>query len=467
MIIEISLLILTSFFGIICTCSDPGVIPQNKNFKKLIEFNNIFNLNQNKLINIRGYQFKLKYCNTCKIVRAPGISHCKKCNCCVEKFDHHCPWIGNCIGKNNYKYFMCFLLFFNFLIFNNLIICCFYISNQNLALKKEKENYQKFCINNNNNNNYNHNNNFSNFNNNNNNNNNNFNNINNNNNFNNINNNKNNNNNNYDSNKFCKNYKNLNFFEKEYMTLIIIFLSILTGIFITILFGYHIYFTCRNMSTYSNIKMGVIFLLFGNPFSLKNWKKNIKRTLCVKYKKKVDFQALVYTNSEKSEILKTFSIKDSFSLIKNEYSNKLLLNKNQSLKNKSYYSNQLIKKINKNNQLYFTMFSNHSISNSKIIRFNSIKKNNSIITYNDKYYKNINETDKIPNKKISKYFKYPKKFSSNKNNNKYFPYYKCNEKFSNLKINIKHTKTIDNKGNESQLSYLNNNSNINNTNELE
>jgi hypothetical protein len=113
------------------------------------------------------------------------------------------------------------------------------------------------------------------------------------------------------------------------------------------------------------------------------------------------------------------------------------------------------------------MFSNHLISNSKIIRFNSIKKNNSIITYNDKYYKNINETDKIPNKKISKYFKYPKKFSSNKNNNKYFPYYKCNEKFSNLKINIKHIKTIDNKGNESQLSYLNNNSNINNTNEFE
>ena len=162
MIIEFFLLILTSFFGIICTCSDPGVIPQNKSFNKLIEIYNILNLKQNKLIIIRGYQFKLKFCNTCKIVRSPGISHCRKCNCCVEKFDHHCPWIGNCIGKNNYKYFICFLLFFNFLIFNNSIICCVYISNQNRVLKKEKENYQKFCVNNkneSNNNNFNNNNN--------------------------------------------------------------------------------------------------------------------------------------------------------------------------------------------------------------------------------------------------------------------------------------------------------------------
>ena len=437
MIIEFFLLILTSFFGIICTCSDPGVIPQNKSFNKLIEIYNILNLKQNKLIIIRGYQFKLKICNTCKIVRSPGISHCRKCNCCVEKFDHHCPWIGNCIGKNNYKYFICFLLFFNILIFNNSIICCVYISNQNRVLKKEKENYQKFCVNNKNESN---------------------------------NNNFNNNNNNKDIKKkydinFCKNFKNLNVFEKEYMCFFVILLSILTGIFITILFGYHIYFTCRNMTTYSNLKMGVIFILFGNPFSLNNWKKNVKRTLCSKYKKKVDFQALVYTNYEKSE--KTFSITDSFSLFKKDLSNKLFINKNCSLKDDSCYSNQINKFKNNNNQIYYSMFTNHSISNSKILKINSIKKNNTIITYNLNNYfkdnnliKNIYGIDRISTIKKIKYIKNNISFKSSKNIS--------SNKLSNSQISIKHTKTINKKRNENQLNNSNNLNLIsNNTNEFE
>lgn len=52
-----------------------------------------------------------RYCEICDRLKPPRTHHCRKCNMCIHRMDHHCIWIGNCVGYNNHKYFLLLLFY--------------------------------------------------------------------------------------------------------------------------------------------------------------------------------------------------------------------------------------------------------------------------------------------------------------------------------------------------------------------
>jgi hypothetical protein len=69
-------------------------------------------------------------CVTCRLERPLRAKHCRSCKTCVYRFDHHCPFINNCVGAGNYRHFILWLLSLAVLA---LLFICSYILALRLA----------------------------------------------------------------------------------------------------------------------------------------------------------------------------------------------------------------------------------------------------------------------------------------------------------------------------------------------
>jgi palmitoyltransferase ZDHHC9/14/18 len=158
----------------ITSLSDPGIINKKLNHINEMKKKKRINESTGKLsikpyqefpIIYKGFKINYKFCETCYIFKPIKSHHCWECNNCVANFDHHCPWLGNCIGLRNYKFFFMFLLLVNLLflkififslislIFNLNVNDIDFIKYKNYLLNVEKKEIEEFYYSDNANNN--------------------------------------------------------------------------------------------------------------------------------------------------------------------------------------------------------------------------------------------------------------------------------------------------------------------------
>lgn len=105
---------LSVLFLLLTACRDPGIIPRQEPDDEFLAGRKP----RTKEVFVNSQRVVIRYNDTCHFYQPPRAHHCSVNDNCIERFDHHCPWVGTTVGKRNYRSFLLF-------VFTSTILCLF------------------------------------------------------------------------------------------------------------------------------------------------------------------------------------------------------------------------------------------------------------------------------------------------------------------------------------------------------
>lgn len=113
-------------------CIDPGILMRQEPDEEYRSGRK----NKTKEEIVNGHRVLVRYNETCHFYQPPRAHHCSVNDNCIEKFDHHCPWVGTTIGRRNYRWFLLF-------IFSASLLCIYVCATGVLSVVAEYDALQE------------------------------------------------------------------------------------------------------------------------------------------------------------------------------------------------------------------------------------------------------------------------------------------------------------------------------------